>query len=869
MSNETGKPPPSARTDASGSSADQVTTNNQDAQSVTPHREVTITMARSHSESIWNNTRAINFNDLAHLLSKPEVGTKNGSCYTPATFSGNSRRKDEAVQIDVAVLDSDCGHTLKEIEDGVRGKGFRAIVHSTHSHMSTETVIKADPFDKWSKINPDGSVRKYLLEKNGYLPRVLEGATVVDEKDINEVRHLVVRHQPCPKFRIIILLKAPWVAANFTNQSEANDVWRERIGALAHHLGLRHDQSCVDTSRLFYLPRIKSADALFEYTDIDGDACDLFALQPIEMASLPTRQRTKIPAKEAITKDGEVIDLKKWAGEFAPRFEIAKALDARSPNIFAKRVNGVKRHIMCPNADCHITGGGDESGAFVVNASELPMANLPLITSGFVIKCMHAGCANLDRLDHLSAMLEQGTLHPEDLVDERFLAPVSIGTLGAMVEVPWPNRLADEAFHGLAGEVVRTIGPISEADPAALLIQFLVAFGNYIGRSAYFVVEGDKHYTNLFAVLVGKTSKARKGTSWGRIRELFRQIRSIIPGELAAKFGISEGAHAFPSPDTWVEQRNESGLSSGEGLVWGVRDPIKKFEKDKNTHEMVEKIIDPGISDKRLMVQESEFANVLKVMTREGNTLSRIIRDAWDRGDLASMTKNSPARATGAHISLVGHITKEELSRLLDATEMCNGFANRHLFICVCRSKSLPEGGQLSPEAEQMLIDKLSAAVACARKLERIHFDEDARNLWHEVYPNLSEGKDGMVGAITSRAEAQVLRLALVYAAIDGSQFILLAHLRAALAVWDYAEASAAHIFGNFVGDPIADTILRALRGAGSNGLTRNDLNELFGGHKSSSKIGRALQVLQDKRLIALERKTSPGRAAEVWRLQG
>jgi hypothetical protein len=65
-------------------------------------------------------------------------------------------------------------------------------------------------------------------------------------------------------------------------------------------------------------------------------------------------------------------------------------------------------------------------------------------------------------------------------------------------------------------------------------------------------------------------------------------------------------------------------------------------------------------------VYEPEFANVLKHTERQGNTLSVILRQAWDgTGAIRALTKNSPARATGAHVSMIGHITAEELRRYL------------------------------------------------------------------------------------------------------------------------------------------------------------------------------------------------------------
>src|SRR5262249_52542939 len=153
------------------------------------------------------------------------------------------------------------------------------------------------------------------------------------------------------------------------------------------------------------------------------------------------------------------------------------------------------------------------------------------------------------------------------------------------------------------------------------------------------VVEADQHHGNEFAVLVGKTSKARKGTSWGRISQLYRQAE-----------------------ERWEAERVQSGASSGEGIIWAVRDPITKREKVKEKGEApryVEVEADPGIEDKRLLIYEPEFANVLKQTERQGNTLSVILRQAWDGKDLRSLTKNSPARATGAHVSLVGHITAD------------------------------------------------------------------------------------------------------------------------------------------------------------------------------------------------------------------
>ncbi len=156
------------------------------------------------------------------------------------------------------------------------------------------------------------------------------------------------------------------------------------------------------------------------------------------------------------------------------------------------------------------------------------------------------------------------------------------------------------------------------------------------------------------------------------------------------------------------------GLSSGEGVIWNVRDPIERQEKVPQrgrapTYETV--VADPGIEDKRLLVVEQEFANVLKQTERQGNTLSPILRQGWETGNLRSMTKNSPAQATNAHISIIGHITDEELRRYLTATESANGFGNRFLWFMVRRSKLLPEGGIPDSKALAQVERELTAVV--------------------------------------------------------------------------------------------------------------------------------------------------------------
>jgi len=141
-----------------------------------------------------------------------------------------------------------------------------------------------------------------------------------------------------------------------------------------------------------------------------------------------------------------------------------------------------------------------------------------------------------------------------------------------------------------------------------------------------------------------------------------------------------------------------------------------------------------------------------------------------------------------------------------------------------------------------------------------------AREAWSAVYGRLSEGYPGLLGAVTARAEAQCLRLALVYALMDRAGAIDRPHLLAALAIWERAQASARYIFGDALGDPVADQVLDALRAARPDGTTRTGISRLLGGHKSADRIGAALALLEGRGLARRESVRTDGAPAEHWR---
>jgi hypothetical protein len=388
-----------------------------------------------------------------------------------------------------------------------------------------------------------------------------------------------------------------------------------------------------------------------------------------------------------------------------------------------------------------------------------------------------------------------------------------------------PNPiLGNAALHGVAGLAVCGLAPHSEAHPAAILLQLLAAFGNAVGPAPHCMVDATRHALNLFVVLVGESSKARKGTSWNQIRRLFAEVDR-----------------------PWLAERVTTARLTPAALIYALRDQ------------------DPP-TDRRLLALSEEFATVLHSLRRTKGHLSPLLRSAWDGGDLRSLAGLHPIQATGTHISLIAHITQRELAENLHPTEAHNGFANRCLWTRVERSQCLPEGGNLDAHELSAVAAELRRALDWAADAHTIRLvrDDQARALWNERYPALSQVHPGLYGAATSRAEAQVLRLSAIYSVLDCSPIIGLPHLQAALAVWDYCSASASLFFGTSTGDHNADRILQAIN-ASDGSLSRKQINALFHGHLSSSRIETALEQLISLGAIYQSSQPTGGRPSTLW----
>ena len=415
---------------------------------------------------------------------------------------------------------------------------------------------------------------------------------------------------------------------------------------------------------------------------------------------------------------------------------------------------------------------------------------------------------------------------------------------------PWPI-FSHAACPGFLGEFVSLATRESEADPAAVGSTLMVRFGAEVcefapGKGPHIYVGETRHMPRLNGVIVGSSGKARKGTSKHPVTRIFQR-------DFCSQAELQKTRLPLPA--------RESGgpLSTGEGLAAHVRDESDTERERQQQQNPNEPLREKG--DKRLIIIDEEFASGLACTRREGNTLSMAIRSFWDSGDYQPLTKNSPIVVRGAHVCIITHITMQELAIALGAVQAFNGFGNRFLWICARRSKLVPIPPRM-PEAELAPLQReLWRLVSLAQSRGEMVMTSKARELWCSTYEELSQEYSGLAGSIINRAEAQTLRLALIYALLDGQGHIDAPHLQAALAMWQYAKDSALYIFGDRAADPLEQRVLSLLA---TGPKTATELNKLLSGHVKKERLQIVLQELEARRRITLNHQKTEGRTRLV-----
>ncbi|WP_158102238.1 DUF3987 domain-containing protein [Streptomyces cacaoi] len=345
---------------------------------------------------------------------------------------------------------------------------------------------------------------------------------------------------------------------------------------------------------------------------------------------------------------------------------------------------------------------------------------------------------------------------------------------------------------------------------------------------------------NLWFLVMGETGEGRKGTAHSAAEQMLRHV----------------------DENFWKRHLTPS-LSSGEGLIYAVRDGMDEEEIERREASDKPGKIDYGVHDKRLLVISTEFATIMA--KGQGGTLGPVLRDAWDGKDLAILTMDSHY-ATAPHITLIGQVTPEEFAARLRPGELAGGTYNRLLPTFVHKVRDLPWPERPEGHKEQLLkfAARFRDAVTFGRTGCEVRFSRAAKDFYTgSIYPEYvnSSGDSEVMKQFTTRRLPYLVRVAAAYALVEQHERVEVEDLVAAKSVVDYAIESARYVLSKHqvakthsrqadkpridIEDDAQKLIeeLRRNQSEGGEGINRTELYALFGWRRNKREIDEILQA--------------------------
>ncbi|MGO0308720.1 DUF3987 domain-containing protein [Endozoicomonas acroporae] len=425
-----------------------------------------------------------------------------------------------------------------------------------------------------------------------------------------------------------------------------------------------------------------------------------------------------------------------------------------------------------------------------------------------------------------------------------------------------PPKTPEGAFPPDLQSAVNVACHHTEAHPMAVALHLITYFAAHVGQQRHVMIGNEKHPLIFYGLLVGDTGRV-KGTAESQARYI-DQLGTKI---LKEKFG-------------YQPPRTLSGLSSGEGLIQSIQDPDNDNERE-------------GVQDKRLMITESEYANVLAQGQRGGNTLSMVLRDAYDGKMLANMTVN-PRMATHPHINIIGHITPEELSGHKSfLTQAQNGALNRNLIFSAKREKPIPNPRRYSSQEAEALSKWYAEVIIKARDQrpidnafndegKEITMSEEGLKIIEAEYIQRESDLDSMpriLSYLASRHRVFIWRLSAIFALMDYSDVITAEHVSQAYKCMDYSLDSLRYLLKTARQEAqqeeaasLAERILYAITFINNgSGCTLTDIHKHFKNKLKSSDMEKAICTLLESAPPKIEEvvnhsKNKRGRRAKIFR---
>jgi hypothetical protein len=376
---------------------------------------ITIAIGDDQFSTNWN-PRTIALADLVAMFCDHKVGEKDGRAVVLADMVPGNRRKPSIKSCTAIGIDDDTGTPSALWDAAIADQGRLAVRTTTHSHNKTLTDIKKDSILKFRPdVEADGItteiVREYARDCLHWHESIYSTAEYVREDHNDKGIVVFVKHAPMPKHRIMIPLETPFVMATEARlHQDAMAKWAKIPAALADLMGMPFDKTCVDPSRLFYLPRHDKARD-YEVSLFGGPLFDFHTLNLDNMFDAVAKDFAKGGSK-SVTPEGRALG--KWWIKFGHRLQITDLLDAHAEDKLRGKASSYGHIIECPfDSDHSNAGDPDDPACYAVNAAEGG-------NEYFIVKCQHNNCADKKGPDYIAKMVKDSWFDAALLEDEEF-----------------------------------------------------------------------------------------------------------------------------------------------------------------------------------------------------------------------------------------------------------------------------------------------------------------------------------------------------------------------------------------------------------------------------------------------------------------
>ena len=400
----------------------------------------------------------------------------------------------------------------------------------------------------------------------------------------------------------------------------------------------------------------------------------------------------------------------------------------------------------------------------------------------------------------------------------------------------------EDAYYGPLGEIAKRYRDHIPINLLAFYSMLLTAVGSLIGRRVAHSYYRDRHFCILFNTIVGRTG-CGKGTSLNIVRSVIEEI------------------------DPTCTEREGVDAASGPGVIELVRDASKRVEGKRV-------IEDDGVSDKRALIVLEEMEVLFTAIDRKGSTLEKVLNLAYDGRTLQTAAR-AKQKATNPHISFIGQITPEPFREIVSRGHgRSNGFFNRFLTVCATKERSRPHGADLPNVSD--LVELIRRRLAdlgdpLTATPKEIPWHTSTRDAW-AAFVAAVEGDHPFLnglGGMSARLLPNTVRVAMLLAVIDGSDFIMPQHLRAAKAFCLQCIDSSRTFFTKNGGPKTQSVRLgdRILAGIGDEPVTITQIHDVL--HKkgyNAETLRAALAALVcSGQLVTGTKDSATGRPLTTW----